>query len=76
MLGQTQPQQGPNPEDQMRTVMMKIRDIQMDIEGVARQFPEFAPHARKVMAALMEGMREIVGKIRGPESQPTPQMLG
>jgi hypothetical protein len=45
----------------------QVRKLHTTIDAMARQFPEFAPAARKAQDALMEGIAKVVSKQRSPQ---------
>ncbi len=69
----------PSPDASQQEVakafMDQVRKIQASIEDLARQHPAFAPFARKMKDAAVEGMMRVVSEQRGKES-PAPGLIG
>jgi hypothetical protein len=60
-------------QDQMRNFMQQVQTIDEQVGDIARQFPEFAPSARKIKDELKSGMLQVVGSSsRGTEAPSLP----
>lgn len=81
LVGQpaAQPRPAVDQQSVARSVMTQIRDLQMNLEGFVRQFPEvpgLGEKAAEVKRMLVEIMTMAVGSLNAAESGPAPPVLG
>lgn len=72
IVGSTDVDQGMRKEanirEEIRAVMRQAREITMQIDGIAQQFPIAAEHLDSAKKALMESMKAIIANQAGPEA--------
>lgn len=70
------PQAALGVEDAVVGVSRQIRTMLADVDTIARQFPETGEAGEQVKQLLVSMMTQIVGTERGPESGPSPGVMG
>ena len=71
---QAGPQQGTNLAEEIRATMRQIRELMMQVDGIAQQFPVASDKLDVVKTGLMEAMKTIVANQTGPEPAASPMV--
>jgi len=68
------PQQtAPDPQERLRSIMMKYRQIENQINAMAQEFPEAAKDLRQAVNAIRSAMSRSVSQPNMAQEPPAPR---